>query len=72
MKDSTFADHLRESGVGEVIHAKAFPEYAACRRSPPGNRRPAGAGFAGLVVARIQSGDHSPWQRKSIEVLALV
>jgi ADP-heptose:LPS heptosyltransferase len=26
MKDSTVADHLRESGVGEVHHAKAFPE----------------------------------------------
>jgi ADP-heptose:LPS heptosyltransferase len=26
MKDSTLADHLRESGVGEVVHARAFPE----------------------------------------------
>jgi ADP-heptose:LPS heptosyltransferase len=26
MMDSTVADHLRESGVGEVIQAKAFPE----------------------------------------------
>jgi len=25
MKDSTFADHLRESGIREVIHANAFP-----------------------------------------------
>jgi ADP-heptose:LPS heptosyltransferase len=26
MKDSTVADHLRESGIGAVIHAKSFPE----------------------------------------------
>jgi heptosyltransferase-3 len=26
MKDSTLADHLRESGIGEVIHANALPE----------------------------------------------
>jgi heptosyltransferase-3 len=26
MKDSTVADHLRESGVGEVFHREAFPE----------------------------------------------
>jgi ADP-heptose:LPS heptosyltransferase len=26
MKDSTFADHLRESGIGEVFHAPAFSE----------------------------------------------
>lgn len=26
MNDSAVADHLRESGVAEVIHAKAFPE----------------------------------------------
>jgi ADP-heptose:LPS heptosyltransferase len=26
MKDPTLADHLRESGIREVIHAEAFPE----------------------------------------------
>jgi ADP-heptose:LPS heptosyltransferase len=26
MKDSTVADHLRESGIGKVVHAKPFPE----------------------------------------------
>ncbi len=26
MADSTVADHVRDSGVGQVIHAKAFPE----------------------------------------------